>query len=311
MKNTICPKYFLFWLVILFFFYCLMPAEAQTYTIDADHQLNYADHLFNAHEYALAIDEFKRFLYFFPGDSRIFQTRYKIGLAYLKSGRYKAAAHAFEGLTENFVQNKLTGPIYFSLSESYLNQNNTDKALITLHNLVTISKDRQILDHANYKIALIYLEIGMWEKAGTFLAKISLPNQERYQLKRISKELEQSSLIRHKSPGLAGLLSIIPGGGYLYCERYQDALTAFVVNCGLIYAAYEAFDNKLYGIGGMISFVEFGFYSGNIYGAMTSAHKFNASRTKRFIDNLKKNLSLNLACDSTMQTLGLTMQYSF
>ena len=311
MKNTTCLKNFLFWLVILFFFYCPLPAGAQTSIIDANNQLDYAHHLFNAHEYARAIDEFKRFLYFFPADSRVFQTRYKIGQAYLKSGRYQEAEQVFEALTEKIIPNKLTCPIYFSLSDSCLKQNKIGNALITLHNLVTILKDIQILDKANFKIALIYLEIGDWEKAKTFFAKISLPNQERYQLKRISKELDKSSLIHKKNPQIAGLLSIIPGTGYLYCERYQDALIAFVVNAGLIYAAYEAFNNKLYGLGGMISFVEFGFYTGNIYGAMTSAHKFNANRTKRFIDNLKKNLTLNIACDSTMQSLGLSMQYSF
>ena len=40
-----------------------------------------------------------------------------------------------------------------------------------------------------------------------------------------------------------------------------------MLNAGLILSAWEAFDNELYALGGVISFVEFGFYAGNIYGA--------------------------------------------
>jgi len=74
------------------------------------------------------------------------------------------------------------------------------------------------------------------------------------------------------------MLSVIPGAGYLYLERYQDALISLLVNTALIFAAYEAFDNDLYVLGGIISFVELGFYAGNIYGATTSAHKINRSQ---------------------------------
>lgn len=43
----------------------------------------------------------------------------------------------------------------------------------------------------------------------------------------ISEELEKEKQIARKNPRLAGFLSILPGAGQFYCERYQDALVAF------------------------------------------------------------------------------------
>ena len=36
-------------------------------------------------------------------------------------------------------------------------------------------------------------------------------------------------------------------------DLHRDALTAFVINAGLIWAAWESFDNELYALGGVIS----------------------------------------------------------
>ncbi|MEZ4550715.1 MAG: hypothetical protein R2860_13730 [Desulfobacterales bacterium] len=94
-----------------------------------------------------------------------------------------------------------------------------------------------------------------------------------------------------KRPLTAGLLSVIPGGGYLYCGRYQDALTAFFINSALIYAAWECFDKELYGLGGIITVIETGFTRGSIYGGISSAHKFNQARENEFVRDLKRNIT--------------------
>ena len=57
----------------------------------------------------------------------------------------------------------------------------------------------------------------------------------------------------------------------------------------------ESFDKELYALGAVISVVEFGFYAGNIYGAVGSAHKYNKLQDAAFIDNLK--LKFNVSND--------------
>jgi len=96
-----------------------------------------------------------------------------------------------------------------------------------------------------------------------------------------------------ESKGVAGL-AIIPGAGHLYCERYKDAAIAFILNSAMIYAAYEAFDNNLDALGGIITFFELGFYSGNIYSAVNCAHKYNRNANKNFFEYLRQNSRINL-----------------
>jgi hypothetical protein len=62
-----------------------------------------------------------------------------------------------------------------------------------------------------------------------------------------------------------------------------------------MYAAYEAFDNDNNALGGIITLVELGFYTGNIYGAVSSAHKYNRTKTGQFIQKLRKNHKVNFS----------------
>jgi hypothetical protein len=100
------------------------------------------------------------------------------------------------------------------------------------------------------------------------------------------EKLEEADEIPEKIPGLAGTLSLIPGAGYLYLGRYRDAATAFLLNAALIGATWEAFDNGNEILGGLLGVVEAGFYSGNIYGSVSSAHKYNRDQVQEFIDGL-------------------------
>lgn len=63
----------------------------------------------------------------------------------------------------------------------------------------------------------------------------------------------------------------------------------------MMYAAYEAFDNDLDVIVGIITFFELGFYSGNIYSAVNCAHKYNRDEKNNFLDYLKKNAKVNIS----------------
>ena len=117
--------------------------------------------------------------------------------------------------------------------------------------------------------------------------------------------------IPYGQPKLAGVLSVIPGAGQLYCGRYKDALSAFIVNGGLIWAAVESFDNELYALGTTISIFGFGFYTGNIYGAITSAHKYNQVQTQKYIRQLQKQYHIGLLSPSKNDGIMLTFQYIF
>jgi putative component of membrane protein insertase Oxa1/YidC/SpoIIIJ protein YidD len=102
--------------------------------------------------------------------------------------------------------------------------------------------------------------------------------------------LAESALqIKDKSPAVAGALSIIPGGGYLYTGHKQTAFSAFVVNGLLAYATYTSIKNKNYGMGILTGVFNFSFYIGNIYGATKSAKRFNEKQRKTINNKLEYN----------------------
>jgi tetratricopeptide (TPR) repeat protein len=292
--------------------------------IDADRQFAFAEHCFSNREYDRAIDEYHRFLYFFPEDARADQAGYKIGMSYFESGRFKEAAKAFSELIEhqhsafnstsnrNVSSDDFFTKAYFMISECHVKTEDFGFAVSNLQHLMTLAKDQDVRDEAQYRIGWIYLEMNVYNMAREAFGKISDQNKETYRLKKLSAELENERDTDKKNPVTAGILGVIPGAGYLYCGRYHDALTAFLINGGMMYAAYESFDSGNYALGGMITLFEAGFYAGSIYGSVNSAHKYNRGKNREFINQLKESAKVSFSNSPKYgDALVLSFQYDF
>ncbi|MFP4350684.1 MAG: tetratricopeptide repeat protein [Desulfococcaceae bacterium] len=291
-------------------------ALAESLVVDADRQFQFAEQLFTEKKYSRAIGEYERFIYFFPDDERIPQARYMIGLAYFNSEKYQEAITAFRELvdTDSGKPFSLKSPItraYFKISEAYLKLNAPGQASATLRNLVLLTENSAVEDEALYRTGWIFLEAGAWDRSAAFFEQISEESRQEYRLQTLSQEMNRVEDIPRKNPTLAGVLSIIPGAGYLYGERYRDALTAFLLNGGLMASAYLAFDNENPALGAVISFVELGFYTGQFYGAVSSVHKYNRDQTHRFIDQLKRNTRVGFSTGPRGDGLALSFRCDF
>ena len=304
-------------LILLFIFAILAPPQDQSLgqtriEIDADSQFAYAKSLYLKKRHMLSVVEWERFIHWFPEDSRISEARFHVGMAYYAQRQFESAIQAFKPLmTMEEIRTEYHVRAYFMAAESQQRLGSPSAALTILHNLEIQAKDPAVSDEAVYRSAWIYLNLGDWDRASHVLKKISSQGRVRYRISELSQQIEKNDQIERLSPGLAGTLAIIPGAGYLYCRRYKDALIAFLVNGGLIYAAYEAFENDLVALGSVITFVEIGFYSGNIYGSISSAHKYNRDRQRDFIDRLKNNLQINLSARPQNKGLELSFKYRF
>jgi hypothetical protein len=283
--------------------------------ISADRQLNYANHCFEKMDYTTAAAEYKKFIYFFPDDERIDMADYKIGLSYFNDKAYIKALNQFTHILDQNGPTPIGILSAFMISRSYQRVRNYPSAIENLIYLKQITDDTDMDDKIFYHLGWLYLESGDFVRARSAFSDISIANQTAYNTGNLSIDLTAYAKNPTKNPITAGILSIIPGGGYLYCGRYQDALTAFLVNSVLIYGAYESFDESLYAIGGLIAAVEMGFYAGNIYGGVSSAHKFNQKKQNEFVHGLKKKfhpdvnpkISINVKPDSIV--LGMTVHF--
>lgn len=255
----------------------------------ADAQFEYARYRFESNEYETAIAEFKRFLYFYGEDSRAAKARYHIGMGYFRLAKYDMALDYFKKTVKAQEGSKLAIEARFRISECHLRMNDPKAAESTLLNLIEENEKRSIRDRAFYQLGWLCLETGKIGQADTWFDRMSQSAQRTYLVADLKNDMARMASLPHKSPVLAGVFSIIPGGGYLYCNRYQDATVAFLVNGALMGAAYESFDNDLEVLGGLISAVGLGFYAGSIYGGISSAHKFNQSTYNDFIDDLAQD----------------------
>ncbi len=251
-------------------------------------QYEYARTLFRDRDFEAARIEFKRFLHFFPQSALAREAEFNLARCLFEQREFARAARAFNEVIRKDPDSDLAREACFYQSRAFLNTGNPGYAQIVLQNLLTLTDDPKTKDRAHAGLAQIHLETAKSARPGSLDQDL---DSAEHHLKAIRPEqaeshdrdlyLEKIDRVRRaprKDPRVAGLLSIVPGGGFLYCERYRDALVSFLLNTGLILAAHEAWDQDNRALAGVIGFVETGFYAGNIYGAMTSAHKFNQAQ---------------------------------
>lgn len=285
--------------------------DAGQLTIDADSQYAFAQSLLDSDAFDEAVAEFNRFVYFFPDDDRIPRALFQTGMAHFGAGRYPAAAALFNRQTTDDPDSPLGSDAFFMLSRCHARQGMIEQAMVDLHNLMAVSSNRSVLDRARYELGWLHVEQGRWNDAGQVFDRISPDNRDHFRMAGLTEALAGSDAIAVKDPTTAGMLSIVPGGGQLYCNRYQDAMAAFLINAGLIWAAWEAFDNEQYALGGVISFVEFGFYAGNIYGAASGAHKYNRDRISEFRESLYRHRQMSFSLAPAPDGVALCLTVDF
>ncbi|MCP4673512.1 MAG: hypothetical protein GY857_19670, partial [Desulfobacula sp.] len=243
--------------------------------ITAGVQYEYANELFNAHDYGTAIVEFKRFIHFFPQNSQREQAEFNIAVCLFNLKKYHHAARAFNEIIIKGRENNITKQSIFFQSQAFLNLGNIGYAQIVLQNylkLVDDTEDIETKDRIYFNLAQIYLSLAKKNKpskvgelsqpsplamARKYLLKISKSNADKYRTKQYLDLVLRAEYAPKKNPATAGLFAIVPGAGFLYCERYHDAFITFLLNAGLMAAAFEAWDDNK-ALAGVIGFVETG-----------------------------------------------------
>lgn len=286
-------------------------------TIDPVQQFQFSQHLFETGQYQRAAEEFDRFSFFFEDDPRQRQSIFKAGHAYLMAGDAVTAIDRLNALTQQGPLDAIAVDAYFLMAECYLVLHSSDQAIMQMRNLIILCTDQHVIDSAYLRMGWIQIQRLDWEGAQQTIAKISEQGRKTHNIDDLETELNKVETIPRKIPALAGTLSVVPGIGQLYCGRYEDALSAFIVNGGIAWAAYEAFDNDLTALGSMISLVGLGFYLGNIYGAVSDAHKYNRNKQTDFIDHLKRHvrvgssLAPSLNKSNKISALTLSVHFDF
>ena len=276
-----------------------LVAPVPARTITPEQQLGLADHFFARGEYAQAVIEYETFCYLFAETARTDYARFRIGLAFFQQSRYERALEEFQALAATgSLAAEPHATAGFMVSRCYAAMGRRVPAVANLKQMLASAGDEALQERIFYQLGWIYLKsypevtAADLDRAAEYFSRITAGKKDPFRAELLEERLapgqagREEFLSDRKSPALAGGLAVFPGGGYLYCGRYRDALVSFLFNGGMIWAAAEAYDNDLEVLGTMIALVDFGFYAGSIYGSVSAAHKHNRRLSVGFIENL-------------------------
>ncbi len=278
---------------------------------DIERQFGYAENLFKEGDFYRAITEYKRFIFFFPEEKKTEKCYFRIGESYFKAKKWAEAVEAMEVFIAGFPFSSMLNDALYLKGMAEKNLKKYDDALSTFGKIMKTSSG-EYRNKVIYQNALVLVDMEEWKRASEAFSKISEESILSSRARIFSSGLDNIDNLPRKSPATAGVLAaIIPGTGHLYTERPRDALVAFLLNGAFIWAAVELFDDENYVAGGVVTFFELGWYTGNIYSAVSSAHKYNKRLKEEFLQNLSNKCSLSYYYDNKSSSNYLILSMSF
>ena len=284
---------------------------AETQLDNADKQFSFAETLFAEGDYYRAISEYKRFAFFFPDNKLVEKCAYKIAESYYKAKRWQEALETFASFIMKYPGSPMIPEATYHKGMAQEQLKRYPDALSTFHEL-SKSKSREFTDKAIYQSAIVLMEMEEWQQARETFSIVPKDSPLAKSASIIASEIMHMDDLPKKSPAIAATLAaVLPGAGHLYTERTGDALVAFLLNGAFILGAIELFHHENYVAGGIVIFFEIGWYTGNIYSAVSSAHKYNKRMREDFIEHLKEISTLSLRHDSKTSSNYLMFSLTF
>lgn len=283
--------------------------------VETEHLFGFAESLYEEGDYFRAIGEYKRYLYLsfsgsrVPPENRAERATFRIAESYFHAKRWPEAIVA----CNQFLTKYPASPRYFEML--YLKgrieklSGRYDDAVRTFE-LIVAADAPNYRDKAVYQKALVLLERTDWTGAQNALGQIPQSSPLFPSASVFAAEIEKKEYLPHKSPVTAGILAaVLPGAGHLYAERPRDALVAFLLNGAFMWGTVELMQHDNYVAGGILAFFELGWYTGNIYSAVSSVHKFNRAKEDNLIQKLKDNFSLALIPEGGVPSLMVSHRF--
>lgn len=227
---------------------------------DSKHSLEYASYLQASKQYSLAAEEYERLAFFFPNNDTIIA---KLFYSKRKSGNAKDVLI--------YSQQRL-GNID-SLQEIVFKE--YIKSLILVHPENTISSiERNVSVGAQQKLVLkAFSNVALYNWK-TALSQMNEIENQSLMITKSKEVLNEAIKQKYKKPILAaGLSTVVPGLGKMYCGNIKDGIIALVFVGINSFQSYRYFEKKgIKSVGGWIfGSLGTGFYLGNIYGSYKAA----------------------------------------
>lgn len=244
-------------------------------------QFAFANHLLQNHDYFRAATELKRLLFLYPSGTKTDEANYLLGTALFLNQSFKEAILHWEGVLRQTPGSPFKEEIQYQTGKAYWKLGQEDRAMLLWEKILQEGRSSQKPSAAR---ALLWglIKQKRFDPARLFLKNSPLADSEKEAQEAFFQKAEN---LPYKSPATAGALAaILPGAGHWYLDRKQDALIALGVNALFTWAAVASFQQGNNGLGTLLGVIELAWYSGNIYSAINSAHKFNRRLDSDFLE---------------------------
>lgn len=271
--------------VLLLFFLCCWVPTLSAETLPAN--LAFADSLAARGDHFRAVTEYQRFLFLQPQSPLAARVRLSLADELSALENWQEVDETLQKLVQLQPLSPEGREARRLLADSAYERGDFGLARHRYRLLLAEAEDK---NYAREQIGWTYLE---QDQPASALQSFSLLS--RNDLENFRHSVDNYQALELKSPPLAMTLSaIVPGSGQLYVGRVRQAALSFALNGIFILGTLEAFQHENYVVGGLLLFLEVGWYGGNIYNAGNNAHKYNQTIKKNFLQQMKSDLGWRL-----------------
>ena len=285
--------------------------QCRQLVIDSDAQFRFALAHMEKHRYDLAVVELERFIYFFPEDRRIPRAHYLVGACYVAQKKYETARKVLAHVHEAFPGTEAGGRALLLMGVSYERQGALGEAERCFNRVLREYPRAPLKDAARYRLGWTRMKAGRWKEASDTFREIPPESGLHAGAGLLAEKSLEGESLPLKDPAAAGVMAgILPGMGHAYCGRPRDGLVALLVNGLFTWAAAESFHRDQDVLGGILAFLELGWYSGNIYSAVNCAHKYNRKVADDYRKRLPDDMNINVFSSGDAR-VGLALKVRF
>lgn len=260
---------------------------------DSDASLAVADGFYFDGDYYRAIGEYQRFLFAYPDDPRRFSIELKIAWIYHVADRPVNATYELKRLETVTDDPRKSRWLNLYLADALFD---TDPLLAK--NRYESVYDSCASDDAECEELKTFAALGTarfhaarydFNMASKSLRAVPEKSIHRATADDVAEYVDGLRIPR-RSPFLAGVLSLVPGLGHFYLGEWGIGLVAMIWNGVFIYAAVDSVIAERYGQAALIGLLEFIWYGGTIFGAVSGAHRFNRDAKQIVADGMIKDI---------------------
>lgn len=268
------------------------PDNSEEGLKDPEKLFSFADYLYAKEDYYRAITEYERVIFLYPNHPLSIIAKLKIALAYQNAGKWEIAINNLQKIAEDYPDQESGKEAFYRIGETYCLKGDYQLAIGKFRSFIGRYPEDDLREKAQVMLGWCHLRNKSSERAIEEFKQVETDSPLYSTAAGLAQDAGDFPNLPRKSPALAGVLSIIPGAGQIYTGRIQDGVVSFILNGLFIWGTYEAFDHGNNVAGGILLLFESGWYSGNIYGAISGAHKYNRNKADTYFNSLEEKYDI-------------------